>query len=296
MKMTAHTFTMKDVTLVIKEPNRPGRVVGILIALIFISWVVYQILTNRGFQWDVVGRYLFHRDVIKGVVTTVVLTLLVMIIGMVTGTILGIMSISSDRFFRHCASTFVWFFRGSPVLVQLVFWYNLAALFPILELGIPFGGAKFFEVSATLAISSFTAALLGLGLCEGAYMCEIIRSGLLSVDPGQREASQALGHKPRQTFFIVILPQAMKAIIPPTGNQVIGMLKYTSIASVVALPELMHSVETIYSRTFETVPLLIVASIWYLTLVTILSCVQFKIEQYYAKGTSSNFRPQLSEI
>lgn len=294
--MTAHTSTMKDAPLVIKEPSRPGRIVGMLISIIFMSWVVYQVLTNRGFQWDVVGKYLFHPDVIHGVVTTIVLTILVMIIGMVIGTILGIMSTSSDRFFRHCASTFVWFFRGSPVLVQLVFWYNLAALFPVLELGIPFGGPKFFEISATLAISSFTAALLGLGLCEGAYMCEIIRSGLLSVDPGQREASRALGHKPRQTFFIVILPQAMKAIIPPTGNQVIGMLKYTSIASVVALPELMHSVEAIYSRTFETIPLLIVSSIWYLTLVTILSCVQFKIEQYYAKGTSSNFRPQLGEI
>ena len=168
--------------------------------------------------------------------------------------------------------------------MQLVFWYNLASLFPEISIGIPFGGPKLYAVSATVAISSFTAAMLGLGLNEGAYMAEIIRAGLLSVDPGQTEASKALGYRPLQTFRVIVLPQAMKAIVPPTGNQVIGMLKFTSIASMVALHELMHSVESIYSRTFETIPLLIVAALWYLILVSVLSVVQHFIERYYSKG------------
>jgi polar amino acid transport system permease protein len=172
------------------------------------------------------------------------------------------------------------------VLVQLVFWYNLASLFPEISLGIPFGGPKFFEISSTIAISSFTAAMLGLGLNEAAYMAEIVRAGMLSVDPGQSEASKALGHRPWQTFRVVVLPQAMRAIVPPTGNQVIGMLKYTSIASVVALGELMHSVETIYSRTFETIPLLIVAALWYLIMVSILSVLQHLIERHYGRGSA----------
>ena len=187
-----------------------------------------------------------------------------------------------------CANAFVWFFRGTPVLVQLVFWYNLASLFPEITLGVPFGGPKFYAISATAAISSFTAALLGLGLNEAAYMAEIIRAGLLSVDPGQSEASKALGHRPFQTFRVIVLPQAMKAIVPPTGNQVIGMLKYTSIASVVSLQELMHSVESIYNRNFETVPLLIVAALWYLVLVTVLSVGQFFIERYYSRGWTNS--------
>lgn len=273
--------------LTIREPARPLRTVSMLLAAIFVVWIVYQLLTNPGFQWRTVGSYLFDPNVLSGVMTTLTLTVLIMIVGMIIGTLLALMSLSGDRFASLCAKTFVWFFRGTPVLVQLVFWYNLSALFPTVSLGIPFDGPKFFEVPATVAISSFTAALLGLGLNEGAYMGEIIRAGLLAVDAGQREASKALGYRPWQSFFIVILPQAMKSIIPPTGNQVIGMLKYTSLASVVALPELMHSVELIYARNYEIVPLLLVASLWYLFMVSVLSIVQFKIERFYSKGANA---------
>jgi polar amino acid transport system permease protein len=220
---------------------------------------------------------------------TVFLTALVMIIGVVIGTVLALMSLSGDSFLAGCAKAFVWFFRGVPAMVQLIFWYNLSALFPNIELGIPFGGVKVFEIPATVAISSFTAALLGLGLNEGAYMGEIIRGGILAVDNGQREASKALGYKPWQTFVHVVAPQAMRSIVPPTGNQIIGTLKYTSLASVVSLPELMNSVEVIYSRTFETIPLLIVGSLWYLILVTVLSLLQAKVEKRYSKG-AANYR------
>lgn len=268
----------------IVERPRVGRWIGVAAVGLLLVWIAWQVMTNGGFQWDIVGRYMFHHTVLRGVAMTLQLTLLVMVMGTVIGIFVALMRMSRDPFLNFCAHGFVWFFRGTPVLVQLVFWYNLAALFPQIGIGIPFDGPKIFEIPATVAISSFTAALLGLGLNEGAYMAEIIRAGLLSVDAGQTEASKALGHRPWQTFRVIVLPQAMKAIVPPTGNQVIGMLKFTSLASVVALHELMHSVETIYSRTYETMPLLIVAALWYLIMVSVLSILQFFIERHYLKG------------
>ena len=265
-------------------PSRVGHWFGVVAVGVLIAWIFHQILVNPGFQWDVVGKYMLSPSVLDGVAMTIELTALVMAIGISIGIVVALMRMSDDPLLVFCAHAFVWFFRGIPVLVQLVFWYNLASLFPQLSFGVPFGGPKFYEVSATAAISSFTAAMLGLGLNEAAYMSEIIRGGLLSVDHGQTEASKALGHRPWQTFSVIVLPQAMKAIVPPTGNQVIGMLKYTSIASVVALSELMHSVELIYSRTFETIPLLIVAALWYLIMVSVLSVVQHFIESHYSRG------------
>ncbi|MBV9537985.1 MAG: amino acid ABC transporter permease [Acidisphaera sp.] len=250
------------------------------------AWIAYQLLVNPGFEWRVVGQYMLHREVLAGVAMTLELTVLVMLVGIVLGVALALLRLARDPLLRAAAFGYVWFFRGVPALVQLVFWYNLAALFPHLTLGIPFGGPKFLAISSTAAISSFTAGLLGLGLNEAAYMAEIVRAGLLSVDAGQTDASRALGHRPWQTFRVVVLPQAMRAILPPTGNQVIGMLKYTSIASVVGLGELMQSVENIYSRTFQTIPMLIVASLWYLLLVSILSALQSLIERRYARGAA----------
>lgn len=267
---------------IVRPTNWPRRFGAAFVVLVNV-WIVYQILTNPGFEWSVVGRYMFDPGVLQGVFMTLELTVLVMAIGVVVGVVVALMRMAGDPLLTFCAHAFVWFFRGTPVLVQLVFWYNLAALFPEISFGIPFGGPKIWEISATVAISSFTAAMLGLGLNEGAYMAEIIRAGLLSVDQGQTEASKALGHRPWQTFRVVVLPQAMKSIVPPTGNQVIGMLKYTSLASVVALHELMHSVELIYSRTFETVPMLIVAALWYLIMVSVLSIFQFYIERHYSR-------------
>lgn len=264
---------------------RAGHWVGVVLVGPFAAWVIYQLRVNPGFQWEVVGRYLFNPQVLRGVGLTLELTALVMLVGVAIGVVLAIMRQSTGKILPLCAYGFTWFFRGTPVLVQLIFWYNLAALFPTLSLGVPFGGPKLWEVSSTVAIGSFTAALLGLGLNEAAYMGEIVRAGLLSVDKGQTDAAKALGYRPWQTLRAVVLPQAMRAIVPPTGNQVIGMLKYTSLASVVALSELMNSVENIYTRTFETVPMLIVAALWYLFLVSLLSVGQFFIERYYGRGS-----------
>ena len=230
------------------------------------------------------ATYILHSSVLRGVMMTCQLTFLVMVVGSIIGVIVALMRLSTTRF--SCSAP-------TPICgssAELRCWCSSCSgttwrrCFQNSQLGIPFGGPKFFEISSTVAISSFVAAMLGLSLNEGAYMAEIIRAGILSVDPGQGDASKALGYRPMQTFWVVVLPQAMKAIVPPTGNQVIGMLKFTSLASFVALQELMFSVESIYTRTFETIPLLIVAALWYLFLVSVLSVVQYFIERYYSKG------------
>jgi polar amino acid transport system permease protein len=260
---------------------RRGTWAGAIATLVFAAWVVFQIFTNAGFQWDIVGRYMLNREILSGVAMTCELTVSVMILGVAIGLVLALMRLSGNPITTSVAGAYIWFFRGTPVLVQLVFWYNLASLFPTIGLGIPFGGPKFIEIPANSAISSMTAALLGLGLNEAAYMAEIVRAGILSVDPGQSEAAKALGYRPWQRMRVIVLPQALKAIVPPTGNQVIGMLKYSSLASVVSLQELMEATTNIYSRTFETIPLLIVASLWYLVLTTLLSIAQHFVEARY---------------
>ncbi|WP_298397611.1 amino acid ABC transporter permease [Sphingobium sp.] len=266
------------------SPGNGGRWIAIGLIGLAVAWVVYQILVNPGFQWPVVADFMLDPTVLEGVGMTIKLTILVMMIGMVIGVPIAVMNVSQSRLLKLCGGAFIWFFRGVPPLVQLVFWYNLASLFPDLMLGIPFGGPKFFSVSSTDAISSFGAAMLGLGLVEAAYMAEIVRGGLVAVDPGQVEASKALGHGPFQTLRMVILPQAMKVIIPPTGNQFIGALKFTSLASVAALGELMHSVELVYSNNFQIVPLLIVAALWYVIMVSILTVGQHFLERHYSRG------------
>lgn len=261
-----------------------GTAIGAFLVVVAGLWLVFQLVTNPGFEWDVVGQYIFDPAILYGAWITILLTALTMVFGTILGIILAVMRLSKNAVLVVTSSAFIWFFRSTPALVQLIFWYNLASLFPIVGLGIPFGGPKFLELDSNVLITSFTAALLGLGLNEAAYMAEIVRGGIISVDPGQKEASMALGMKPRRTLLRIILPQAMRAIIPPTGNQVIGMLKYTSLASVVALGELLSASQDIYNRTFQIIPLLIVASIWYLIMTTVLSMIQSRIELHYARG------------
>jgi polar amino acid transport system permease protein len=199
------------------------------------------------------------------------------------------MRLSPNPLLSNVAYGYIWFFRGTPVLVQLIFWFNLAVLVPNISLGIPFG-PTFVSWDTNSVITPFVAALLGLGLNEAAYMAEISRAGIQSVDEGQVEASSALGMSRAQTMRRIVLPQAMRVIIPPTGNEVISMLKTTSLVSVVAMPELFYNTQQIYARTYQTIPLLIVASIWYLILTSVLTTGQFYIERHYGRG-SSNEKP-----
>jgi polar amino acid transport system permease protein len=248
--------------------------------------IVYSVVNNPRFQWGVVGDFLFDPRIVRGARVTLELTFLSMLIGIALGVILAVMRLSPSPLVSGLSSFYIWFFRGTPVLVQILFWQFVGALYPKISIGIPFGGHVFASADANHLITPFVAGLLGLGLNEGAYMAEIVRAGILSVDEGQTEAAQSLGMRRVQTLRRVVLPQAMRVIIPPTGNETISMLKTSSLVSVIAYPELLYSAQIIYSQNFKTIPLLIVAAIWYLFFTTILSIGQYYIERHYARGTS----------
>jgi polar amino acid transport system permease protein len=265
--------------------RHPWRWVAMFVVLVLAAMLVSTILTNPNFEWDVVGEYFTADAILQGLWMTLLLTVLVMVLGIVLGIVLAVMRLSPNPVLSGASGLYIWFFRGTPVLVQLLVWFNLAALFPRISLGIPFG-PEFMVLDANALITPFVAALLGLGLNEGAYMAEIVRAGIHSVDEGQTEAAQALGMRRSLTMRRIVLPQAMRVIIPPTGNETISMLKTSSLVSVIAYPELLYSAQLIYSVNYQTIPLLIVASIWYLVVTTVLSIGQYYIERYYGRGTA----------
>jgi polar amino acid transport system permease protein len=265
--------------------RHPGRWVASLLVLAFAAAVVNSLITNPRFQWSVVGQYFASQQLLNGLYLTLELTVVAMAVGVVLGTLLAVMRLSPNPLVSGGSWVYIWFFRGTPVLVQLLLWYNISALYPEISLGIPFG-PTLFHGSANTLIPPFAVAILGLGLNEAAYMAEIIRAGLISVDPGQTEAAHALGMTRLQTIRRIVLPQAMRVIIPPTGNETISMLKTTSLVSVIALAELTYSAELIIARTFQTIPLYITASLWYLIVTSVLTGGQFYIERHFARGTA----------
>jgi len=218
---------------------RPGRRVAAVVVALLLVWFVYIVFNNPNFQWKIVGKYLFSKEILDGVKLTIELTVSAMAIGVTLGVIAALMRLSDNMLLSRASTIYIAAFRGTPALVQLIFWYNLAALFPKITLGIPFFGPDFVSLNANTIITPVVAANLGLGLCEGAYMAEIVRAGIMSVDPGQREAGVALGLTRAQTMRRIILPQALRVIVPPTGNQIIGMLKLSSLASVISVTELL---------------------------------------------------------
>ena len=264
------------------RPN-PWSIVTWLIGGVVIAQVVYVLVTNPNFEWDVVRQWLFAGSVIRGLMMTLLLTVICMVVGIVIGITLAVFRLSRNKLLQLIAATYISFFRAVPALVQLIFWYNLGALFPTLGIGLPFGGPEFVSLRTNDVISPFTAAVLGMGLAEAAFMAEIVRGGILSVPPGQTEASTALGMSRGHTFFRIVLPQAMRFIIPPTGNQVISMVKGTSLVSTIAMGELLYSVQAVYNRTFQTIPLLLVACIWYLIVTAVLYVGQMWIEAHFAQ-------------
>jgi polar amino acid transport system permease protein len=265
--------------------RHPGRWLALLVLLVLVVMLVAALVTNPRFGWPVVARYLVSGTVLRGLQNTLLLTVLAMAIGIAAGLVLAVMRLSSNPVLRVVAGGYVWFFRGTPVITQLVFWNFLAALFPRLGLGIPFG-PTFVSADTNVLITQFSACLLGLGLNEAAYMAEIVRGGINSVDSGQTEAAAALGMSAPQTLRRIVLPQAMRVIIPPTGNETISMLKTTSLVVVIGYFELQTAVQSIYSRNFQTIPLLIVAAIWYLALTSMLSVGQSYLERYYERGSA----------
>jgi polar amino acid transport system permease protein len=265
--------------------RHPGRWVASVLVLAFAAAVINSLITNPRFQWNVVGQYFTSQQVLNGLYATLELTVVAMAVGVGLGTLLAVMRLSPNPLVSGGSWVYIAFFRGTPVLVQLLIWYNISALYPEISLGIPFG-PTLIHGSANNLIPPFAVAILGLGLNEAAYMAEIVRAGIISVDPGQTEAAHALGMTRLQTIRRIVLPQAMRVIIPPTGNETISMLKTTSLVSVIAFTELLYSTELIIARTFQTIPLYIVASIWYLIVTSVLTAGQFYIERHFARGTA----------
>jgi polar amino acid transport system permease protein len=265
--------------------RRPGRWIAAAIVLLIAASIVRSVVTNKNFQWGVVGHYLFDSRVLHGILGTLLLTVIAMAIGIVLGIVLAIMRQSPNPLISGFSWLYIWFFRGTPLLVQVVFWEFIAALYPVIALGIPFGPA-FIHGNANHVITTFDAAILALGLNEGAYMAEIVRAGFLAVDEGQSEAASSLGMSRLQIMRYIVLPQAMRVIIPPTGNETISMLKNTSLVYFIGYAELFYEVSQIYGANYETIPLLIVASIWYLVMTSVLYVGQFFIERRFGRGFS----------
>lgn len=268
-------------------PIVPKRHVGRWISAIVVAALlvagVWAIAAAPAMEWPTIGHYLFDPAILAGVRNTIIMTILAMVIGVVLGTVIAIMRLSVNPVLTTVASLYQWFFRGTPTLVQLIFWFNLSSLFPRLKLSL--FGWTIFDADTNAVMTSLLASLLGLGLNFSAYYSEIVRAGILSVDEGQSDAATAYGLSRMQTLARIVLPQAMKVIIPPTGNELIGMLKFTSLASVVSYSELLRTVGDVYNRTYQVIPLLSVAAIWYLFMTSLLSIGQHFLEKRFARGT-----------
>ena len=281
----------------VRHPGRwvAGAVILVLVAMLFNSLVFSKVVrgnqTEGRFQWDEVGKYLFATPMLRGIGVTLELTVIAMAAGIVIGVILAVMRLSPNRLLSGSAWVYIWFFRGTPVLVQLFFWYvGISYLYPHLTLGVPFGPA-FYTVNANALVTSFVAAALGLSLNEGAYMAEIVRAGIISVDEGQTEAAQTIGMTKLQTLRRIVLPQAMRVIIPPTGNETISMLKTTSLVYAIAGADLFTATQNISNTNYQIVPLLLVASLWYLLFTSVLTGGQFYIERTMPGARLANTSP-----
>ncbi|AXL50928.1 ABC transporter permease [Paraburkholderia caffeinilytica] len=254
-----------------------GRYVASAAIIALIGYVVLAFAHGQ-IEWRYVARFLTARSILTGLANTIVMTVLAMALGVVLGVITAIMRLSPNPVLQAVAQGYVWLFRGTPVILQLLLWFNLALVFP--SMGIP----GLFEFRTVDVMTPFLAALLGLGINQGAYTSEVVRAGLLSVDTGQYEAAKSIGMPRLQALRRVILPQAMRVIVPPIGNELVGMVKLTSLASVIQYAEMLHNAENIYYANSRVIELLMVAAVWYLVVVTVLSFVQSRVERHYARG------------
>lgn len=270
--------------------RHPWRWISAAVVLAIAADIVYTIVTAPNLDWSVVRQYINNGLIIQGIGVTLELTVLAMLIGIALGAILAVMRVSANPVVSAFSWLYIWFFRGTPLLVQIFFWFNLALVLPHIGLGIP-GTPLHFAASTNHLITPWTAALIGLGLNEGAYMAEVMRAGIISVEHGQTEAAQALGMTRLQVMRRIVLPQAIRVIIPPTGNETIGMLKSSSLAFVAAVPELYTRAEEISASNFAIVELLIVASSWYLLMTSILTFGQYYVERHFAKGSQRALPP-----
>ncbi|MFF2546262.1 amino acid ABC transporter permease [Kitasatospora sp. NPDC058063] len=263
-----------------------GRWIAALLALLSLVGLIGSLAKNPNLHWDVVGHYLFADLIFDGLVTTLWLTVAAMAVGLALGTLVAVMRLSANPVLYGLSSLFVWLFRGTPLLVQIIFWAYAAALYKHVMIGIPFTTITFVQFDTNSLLTPSIAALLALGLNEAAYAAEIVRAGIQSVDPGQTEAAHSLGMKPALAMRRIVLPQAMKVIVPPMGNETINMLKTTAYVSVIAAHDLMSNIQDVYAQNYQVIPMLVVAALWYLALTTVLSVPQTWLERRYGRGTA----------
>lgn len=266
-----------------KGRPRPWLYLSYAILALLGAQALNFVIFNERFEWDVVAEYMFAPVVMRGLAMTLALTAIGMTLGTVAGTLIALARLSALAPLRAVGVLWVSLFRGVPPLVQLLFWFNLAYLIPVLSIGIPFG-PSLGAWNANDVITPFTAAVIGLSLYESPYAGEIIRGGLVSVPKGQIDAAKSVGFTPLQTFGRLRVPQAMRVIIPPMGNDLIRMVKGTSLVSVIAMHDLLGSVQTVYNRSFQVVPLLLVAVLWYLIIISILYVFQSRLERRFGRG------------
>ncbi len=256
-----------------------GRWIASLLILIVFGYVAKAFAEGQ-IDWNIVGQFFTAQSIVNGLGNTISMTFCAMALGIALGVLFAIMVMSPNPVLKGVAVFYVWFFRGTPLLLQLLIWFNLALVFP--RIGIP----GLFEARMVDVMTPFVATLLGLGINQGAYTAEVVRSGILSVDVGQTEAAKSIGMTRLTTLRRIVLPQAMRVIIPPVGNEVISMVKLTSIASVIGFAEVLRNAQTVYYANARVIELLIVAAAWYLMIVTVLSIGQYSLERYFAKGSS----------
>ncbi|MGW6397794.1 amino acid ABC transporter permease [Streptomyces sp. NPDC055134] len=258
---------------IVRRP-RTGQWLAAAVVLVLLALAANSVIRNEAFQWDVVADYFTSASVLRGLGLTLWLTALVMALGFALGTLLAVMRLSANPVLRAVSWGYVWLFRSMPILVQLLFWFNIGALYP-----------HILGIRTVDLFGPITVAIIGLTLHEAAYAAEVVRGGILSVDRGQIEAAQALGLSRLRRWRRIILPQAMRSIVPPAGNMLIGTLKGTSIVSVIAVQDLLYSVQLVYHRTYQVIPMLLVATIWYVVVTSLLSAGQFYVERHYARGS-----------
>ncbi len=257
-----------------------GRMIAAAIVLLILAAIVRAFSVGQ-IEWSYVRDFLFAPAILDGLKSTLIMTVAAMALGIVLGVVIAIMRVSGNPVLSSIAIGYVWIFRGAPALLQLMIWFNLALIFP--KMGIP----GLFEFRTVDVMTPFVAAMLGLGISQGAYTSEVVRSGLLSVDSGQYEAARAIGMTQFRMLRRIVLPQAMRVMVPPIGNEVIGMVKLTSLASVIQYSEILHNAQIIYFANTRVLELLLVACFWYLVVVTLLSIGQYYIERYFGRGSKS---------
>ncbi|MFB8341053.1 amino acid ABC transporter permease [Brucella cytisi] len=275
------TDNVYQISHLVHVPRRHyGRLFAAAVVVLALAAIIHAFAVGQ-IEWNYVGEFLTVPAIMTGLVNTIIMSVLAMALGITLGIVFAVMRLSDNPVLSYVSIGYVWFFRAVPALLQLLLWFNLALVFP--TMGIP----GVFSVSTVEIMTPFVATLLGLGIQQGAFTAEVVRAGLLSVDKGQYEAAQTIGMTRLKLLRRIIMPQAMRVIVPPVGNEFIGMVKLTSLASVIQYAEILHSAQNIYYANSRVVELLIVAAFWYLIVVTILSLIQGRIEKYFSKGVMS---------